>query len=350
VIVGEGVMRAALLYGPEDLRLEERTLPALAPGEVLLRITRALTCGTDLKMWRWGRHRALGPLPSLFGHEMAGVVAATGPGVEGFTPGMRVVAANSAPCFACYYCRRGRYSLCQDLLFLFGAFADHMVVPARIAAHNLHPIPDNVSDEAAAITEPLADVLHGIAVAGIEPNDTVAVLGGGALGLMLVRAAALQGARVVAIDRHAERLAIAEAFGAVATVDATQGTALEAVRGLTEGRGADVVIEAVGTVAAWEEAVGLAAPGATVVFFGGCASGTELAVDTYRLHYEELTLKGVFHHYPRFIAGALALLARGDLDTGRLISGTLPLGGLLEAFQAMGERKGIKYAIDPGAG
>ena len=342
-------MRVALLYGPEDLRIEERPVPALQAGEVLLRVRRALTCGTDLKMWRWGRHRALGPLPSAFGHEMAGEVLAAAPDVAGFAPGMRVVAANSAPCFACYYCRRGRYSLCVDLQFLFGGFADRLVVPARIVAHNLHHIPDWVDDATAALTEPLADVLHGIEVAEIAPEDTVVVLGGGALGLMLVRAAVLRGARVIAVDRHAERLAITRAYGAAEAVDASAGPALEAVRARTEERGADVVIEAVGTVAAWQEAIDLARPGATVVFFGGCAAGTELTVDTNRLHYQELSLKGVFHHSPRYIAEALALLGRGELDPAPLISGTLPLDGLLEAFHRMGERHGLKYAIDPEA-
>src|SRR5262249_42375494 len=156
------------------------------------------------------------------------------------------------------YCRRGRYSLCTDLQFLFGGFADRLVVPARIVRYNLHVVPDQVDDATAALTEPLADVLHGIGVAGIAPDDTVVVLGGGALGLMLVRAAALRGARVIAIDRHAERLAIARAYGAAETVDSTTGPAIDAVRAQTEGRGADVVIEAVGTVAAWQEAIDLA--------------------------------------------------------------------------------------------
>lgn len=346
-MASSGVRRVALLYGPEDLRLETQPLPPLQAGEALIRVGSALTCSTDVKMWRWGRHRALPALPAAFGHEMAGEVVAVAPDVTQVQPGDRVFVANSAPCFACYYCRRGEYSLCTDLQFLFGGFADHLIIPARIVAHNLHPLPEGLSYEAAAMAEPLADAVHGIDRADIRPEDTVAVLGGGALGLMLVRLAALKGVRVIAIDRHAERLAVARAYGATATVDASQEPATAAVQALTEGRGADVVIEAVGTVPAWEQAIELVRPGGTVIFFGGCAAGTQLSVDTYRLHYQELTLRGVFHHAPGYIRTALDLLASGAIDVQPLISGHLPLSGLLDAFQRMIQRQGIKYAIDP---
>ncbi len=340
-------MRAARLYGPGDLRLEEVPVPEPGPGEVLLRVERALTCGTDLKIFRRGRHPALGPLPSLFGHEGAGEIVAVGEGVTDFRPGMRVVAANSAPCGACRFCRRGEFSLCPNLTFFFGAFAQYARIPAPIVRTNLYPIPDHLSAAAAALVEPLACALRGVEVAEIEPGSTVLVMGGGAMGLMLAHLAKSRGAWVALSDPHPERREAARAIGVDLTLDPREDFGLALQQAL--GELPDIVIEAVGRVEAWEAAAELARPGGRVILFGGCPIGTRAAFDTARLHYQELTLRGVFHHHPRFVRAALSLLAAGQIPVARLISGELPLTRLLEAFERMERRQGLKFAIDPWA-
>ncbi len=340
-------MLAARLYGPGDLRLEEVPVPEPGPGEVVLRVERALTCGTDVKILQRGRHPALGALPSPFGHEVAGEIVAVGEGVEGFRPGMRVVAANSAPCGACRFCRRGEFSLCPNLTFFFGAFAQYARIPAPIVRLNLYPIPDHLPAAAAALAEPLACALRGVEVAAIGPGDSVLVMGGGALGLMLAHLAKLRGAWVALSDPHPERRETARAMG----VDLPLDPRAELEEQLTQALGEqpDVVIEAVGRVEAWEAAADLVRPGGRVILFGGCPVGTRAAFDTARLHYQELTLRGVFHHHPRFVRAALNLLAAGVIPVERLISGEYPLARLPEAFERMERRQGLKFAIDPWA-
>lgn len=338
-------MLAARLHGPRDLRLEELPRPEPGPGEVVIRVERALTCGTDVKIFRRGRHPALGPLPSLFGHEVAGEVVAVGEGVTAFRPGMRVVAANSAPCGTCRMCQRGQFSLCPNLTFFFGAFAQYACIPAPIVRVNLYAIPAHLPAAAAALVEPLACALRGIEAGGIGPGMTVLVLGGGAMGLMLACLAKRRGAWVAVADPHAERRAAALQIGADAALDPREDLPGRLAARL--GEGPDVVIEAVGQVEAWEAAADLVRPGGCVVLFGGCPVGTRASFDTARLHYQELTLRGVFHHHPQHVRAALQLLGDGQIPTEVLISGELPLARLLEAFARMEARQGFKFAIDP---
>lgn len=340
-------MLAARLYGPGDLRLEEVPVPDPGPGEVILRVERALTCGTDVKIFRRGHHPALGPLPSPFGHEVAGEIVAVGEGVEAFRPGMRVVAANSAPCGSCRFCQRGEFSLCVQLTFFFGAFAQYARIPAPIVRTNLYPIPDHLPAATAALVEPLACALRGIEAAEIQPGSTALVIGGGAMGLMLAHLAKLRGAWVALADPHPERREAALAIGVDLPLDPREEVGATLVRAL--GELPDVVIEAVGRVEAWEMAADLVRPGGRVILFGGCPVGTRASFDTARLHYQELTLRGVFHHHPRFVRAALNLLAAGRIPVERLITGEYPLVRLLEAFERMERRQGFKFAIDPWA-
>jgi L-iditol 2-dehydrogenase len=289
-------VRALIFHGPGDVRLEDVPRPDRGPGDVLVQVEVALTDGTDAKAYRRGHPVLLGPPPSPFGHEFAGVDVATG---------RRVVAANSAPCGACAPCRRGDETLCENLFpLLNGAYAEFILVPERIASRNLLPVPEPVPAEVAALVEPLACCLHGIERAAIAPGQTVAVLGVGPIGLMLCAAARDAGARVVAVGGRPERRELAWAFGAEPG----------------DGRGADVVIEAAGTDEAWREAIALVRPGGMVLFFGGLPRGTAVAVDTYRLHYEELTLRGAFHHAPRHVRAALVFLSSGAVPWERLIT------------------------------
>ncbi len=346
-------MHAAMFYGPGDVRIERFDDPQAGPGEVVVKIDRALTCGTDLKTYRRGHPTIIKLIPSPFGHEFAGTITELGPNVDaGRWPlGMRVVAANSAPCNACYYCRHGRQSLCENLEYLNGAYAEYIAVPARIVAQNLYRVPDHLSFSAAALTEPLACAVHGIAESNIQVGDTVAVNGAGPIGLMFVKLAALSGARVICCDLSAARLAVARELGAAETVTITEGVdQVAAVRALTEeGRGVDVAIEAVGLPEVWEKTVLMARPGGTVNLFGGARSGTTFSVSTILLHYSELTIKGVYHHTPRHVETALCLLADGTVPAAPFITGERPLADLVPTLEATGRQEGIKYAIVPRA-
>lgn len=346
-------MLAAVFHRPGDVRIEEIAIPEPGPGEVLVRIHRALTCGTDLKTFRRGHPTIMQRVPTPFGHEFAGEIAAVGAGVDPrWQPGMRVVAANSAPCNRCHYCRIGRQSLCENLEFLWGAYAEYIVVPAPIVAQNLYEIPEGLSFAAAALTEPLACAVHGIAETPIAVGDTVAVNGAGPIGLMFVRLAALRGARVIASDLSPERLAAARSLGAAETVCVPEvEDQVAAVRALTEdGRGVDAAIEAVGLPEVWEKTVSMVRPGGTANLFGGAKGGSTFAVSTTLLHYSELTIKGVFHHTPHFVETALALLASGTVPAEAFLSDERPLEDVVDALEAMARGEIIKSVIVPGAG
>ena len=301
-------MRALVFHGPGDVRLEKVPEPVAGPGEVLVQVEVALTDGTDAKAYRRGHPVLLGPPPSPFGHEFCGIDVATG---------RRVVAANSAPCGACPPCARKEETLCENLLpLLNGAYAELLLVPERIARVNLLPVPPGLAPEVAALLEPLACCLHGIERAEIEPGDTVAVLGVGPIGLMLCAAARDAGAHVVAVGGRRRRRELAQELGA------TPG----------DGRGADVVLEAAGTEVAWRAAVELVRPGGTVLLFGGLPRDAAPPVDAYRLHYEELTLRGAFHHTPRHVRAALAFLASGAVPWERLVTHRVGLEGVTALF------------------
>ncbi len=349
-------MLAAILYGQEDLRLETVADPVSGPGEVVIQVSVATTCGTDLKVWRRGGHAKMLKPPTLFGHEAAGKVVAIGANVTGWSVGDRAVANNSAPCLRCFFCRHQEYSLCSDLTFNNGTFAQYLKIPAPIVQHNLLPIPENLPDALAALTEPLACVLHGVArsgfsskasTAGIE-SPRVVVLGDGAIGLMFVGVLAHQGAQVYLFGGHEPRLQIGRQLGAVQTFNYRQLVDIPAVvRDLTEGFGADIVIEATGVPAVWETAIACARPGAIVNLFGGCPRNTTITVNTEQLHYSELTLKGVFHNTPKYVRAALDLLASRALPFELLINDQQPLNQLETVFQDMKHRKVIKAAILP---
>jgi L-iditol 2-dehydrogenase len=345
-------MLAARFYAPLDVRVEEIEVSRPGPGEALIKVGAATTCGTDLKAYRRGHPVLMKVVPSLFGHEVAGTVAEVGSGVKRFQPGTRVVVANSAPCNRCFFCLRGRQSLCEDLLLLNGAYAEYLLVPARIVEQNVRELPPDLPFTSAALTEPLACALHGIEASDIHPGESVVIIGGGPLGLLLLAVAKMKGARVILCGRGDERLALAQALGADDIIDAHQmpdiAAEVAAVRALTDGqRGADVVIEAVGEPALWEAAVQMVRRGGLVNFFGGCAAGSTISLATQPLHYDEITLKGVFHHTPYYFSTALQLIAQRRIPVERLISGSFPLARLHEAFERLLQHQGIKYAILP---
>lgn len=338
-------MLAALLYGQEDLRLEQVPDPTPEAGEVVIQVEAATTCGTDLKVWRRGGHAKMLTPPTLFGHEGAGRIVAVGAGVTDWRVGDRIVANNSAPCMKCFFCQRQEYSLCPHLTWNNGTFAEYLKIPAAIVKHNLLQVPDHLPLVLAAMTEPLACVLHGINRAGVKPNDKVVVLGDGAIGLMFV-AVLSQYTEVILWGGNNQRLEIGEKLGAARTFNYHQVTDIaNTVKELTDGWGTDVVIEATGVPSVWETAIACGRPGATINLFGGCPRDTTITVNTEQLHYSELTLKGVFHNTPEYVKAALSLIASGTIPFDLLISERRPLQDLEQVFMDMKARKVIKVAM-----
>lgn len=338
-------MLAALLYGQEDLRLEQVADPTPATGEVIIQVEAATTCGTDLKVWRRGGHARMLKPPTLFGHEAAGQIVAVGAGVTDWQVGDRVVANNSAPCMNCFFCQRQEYSLCPNLTWNNGTFAEYLKIPAAIVQHNLLRIPDELPYELAAMTEPLACVLHGIARSNVKVKDKVVVLGDGAIGLMFV-AALSQTTEVLLWGGSDRRLEIGQKLGAAQTFNYHQIPDIPSVvKELTQGWGADVAIEATGVPSVWETAIACVRPGGTVNLFGGCPRDTSITVNTEQLHYSELTLKGVFHNTPEYVRAALSLIASRQIPFELLISEQRPLKELEQVFDDMKARKVIKVAM-----
>jgi L-iditol 2-dehydrogenase len=342
-------MLAAVLYGKEHLEVQPVALPQIGSRDVLVRVRAALTCGTDVKVFRRGYHARMIVPPALFGHELAGDIVAVGSDVGDFRAGQRIVAANSAPCGHCFYCRKNLENLCEDLLFNNGAYAEFIRIPGRIVEKNTYLIPDHITYQDAALIEPLACVLRGLEETGICAGDTVAVIGLGPIGLMFVRLAKVMGANVIALGRRQTQLDRATRMGAVATLNTSIGEDMvSAVKQLTDDRGVDIAIEAVGLPEAWELASRLVRRGGTVNFFGGCPNDSRIALDTSLLHYNEITCKASFHHTPAHIRKALEAVSRGDITAQDFVNREEPLTNLLEVMRHLMSHNGhLKTAIIP---
>jgi L-iditol 2-dehydrogenase len=342
-------MQAALLYGPQQVALEDIPQPTIGAADVLVKVAVATTCATDLKVFLRGGHARMSTPPAVFGHEFSGTIVAVGAKVTNFRAGMRVVANNSAPCHGCYYCHRNLTNLCEDLLFINGAYAEYITIPERVVHTNLLEVPEAVPFAGACLTEPLACVLHCLDSSRLRPGDTVVVNGDGPSGLMLAAMAAWRGARVILCGRAPQRLALAQQFGAKAVVNyAAVPDQVEAVRALTVGRrGVDLAIEAVGRPEVWEATVAMVRKGGQAIFYGGCRRGTSVRLDTQTLHYDQLALQGVFHNTPYHVRLALDVLTAGIFPGAALITHTLPLARLSEAFDLMTTRQALKVALLP---
>lgn len=350
-----GLMRAAVLHGAEDVRMEDVPIPVPGPGEVLARVDVASIDFTDRKVYLRGQHPMI-RIPGLFGHEWAGTIVAVGPGAEErWRPGQRVVAANSAPCPpeadpACRQCRRGRQSMCENIQYNNGAFAPYILVPSRLARINLHEIPTDVPPERVVFTEPYACVLHAVRRVHIHPLDTVAILGAGPMGLFWVIALRQRygpGLVIVSLDYQDDRLAVAEVLGASHAVNSKGGNTRELLQATIGRPDADVVIESVGAVESHREALGLVGRGGTLVSFGGVAPGPTLPVDIGRLHYEEISIQPVYHHTPADVAEAVRQLVTGQVPVERLITARLPLSELRRALQMVADRTTLRTILVP---
>lgn len=343
-------MKAVLYYGPQNIKYEETMIKPLEKGEILVKVDSALTCGTDVKTYRRGHPVLIKKIPSGFGHEFAGTVEKVAEGVTNLKVGDRVVAANSAPCGKCFYCKREEYNLCENIDLLNGAYAQYIVVPARIAAKNTLILPENLSFEKAAFCEPLANVVHGAARTEIKPGQTVGIIGIGPIGLMFARIAKLKGAKVIVGGRNPIKLKLAEEFAhADEIVNLTRYQNPEKIfkSFSEENRGLDVVVECVGLPEIWERAFSCVRPGGTVHFFGGCKSGSTVTFDTTKMHYGDIKLMSVFHHTPKYFRKALDLIASGKLEVEKLITDTLPLDKVEYAMEQHIAGNAIKFLIKP---
>ncbi len=345
-------MQAAVLYGKEDVRVESVPVPELQPGELLVRVRAALTCGTDVKVFRLGYHARMIQPPALFGHELAGDVVALGQSVNSFRLGQRIVAANSAPCGRCFFCVHGQANLCDDLLFNNGAYAEFIRIPARIVEKNTYIIPDDLSYSDAALTEPLACAVRGLDESGVKPGDTVAVVGLGPIGLTFVRLAKhAYGARVVVLARRVEQIDRAMMMGAdEGILMGERDAVVNEVKNCTERRGPDVVLEATGHPEMWQLATHLVRKGGVINFFGGCPAGTTVELDTSLLHYSEITCKASFHHTPEHFRRALDFIVDGSVRAAHLVNDEEPLSRLPEVLTDLAHHRNgqIKTAIIPG--
>lgn len=317
----------------QDVRVEEIDSRPLGAGEVRVRIEAALTCGTDLKVYKRGYHARMITPPAAFGHEMAGVIAEAAPDVTDWRVGERVVVGNSAPCGTCFYCRNRQENLCDDLLFLNGAYAESIVVPRRIVERNLVRLQCATPFRDAALTEPLACAAQGARDCRLRFGLRVLVIGSGPIGLMFVALARHAGCEVIVAGRGEQRLARARQLRALEAIEIAPETDLATA---LRGKGPfDVVIEAVGQPATWEAAVRLVRKGGTVNFFGGCARGSTVSLDTTLVHYSNLTLLASFHHTPTTIRQALAYIEKGLIRAEDFVDGECALEELPALFKSM---------------
>jgi L-iditol 2-dehydrogenase len=340
--------RQAVLAEPGHLEMREVTLPHPGPGEVLLQIKCALTCGTDLKTFKRGH--PLWRLPAPFGHEFAGVVAEIGPGVENFRRGDALMAAPTAPCGDCFYCGRGQENLCAQAIgkMVLGAYADYLLVGAHVVARNAFHKPPGLPFEEAALLEPLACVVHAQDSARPQKFESVLIIGAGPFGLLHMLALRLVGVREVTVaGRGVQRLEWAQQLGANRVIDVGRTDVEGTIAGLNGGFGPDLVIECTGQVAGWEDAFARVRRGGRVVFFGGCPSNTALRVDTRRMHYDNLTLLAPFHFRPRDVRRAFELLSARKLGAGGIVNARRPLSALAEVFTMLERGDVLKCAMIP---
>lgn len=335
-------VRVAYLVGPERLEWRREAMPAPAAGEIVLAVGAAVTCGTDLKVFRQGGHARMLRAPCPFGHEVAGTVAAVGAGVTRWRIGDRVAVANSAPCLGCDHCRAGRENLCRDLHYLNGAFADALRIPARFVERSVHALPASLPFATAALAEPLACVLHGFDLCARGAAEAAFVLGAGPIGLLWTARLARAGWRVTLGDPHAERLEVGRELGAARTVTVARERDVEGV-----AAGFALTVDCTASPQGVARCLGLAAAGGTACAFAGPPTGATVALDLHDLHYGERRLVGAYHYRPADYVAALALLAQSDFDAGRLLTATRPLEDLGWALAAMGERRALKVALVP---
>jgi L-iditol 2-dehydrogenase len=326
-------MLAAVWYGPgrESTRLERVDRPVPGPGEVLVRVRAAIFGALSQRAMTVG-HPKLTP-PRILGRMFAGDVVEAGEGVP-WGEGTRVTLNPEVPCGTCFYCRRSEFMHCENLPSLNpGAFAEYVLVSARLAA-GLHALPEGVAYEHGAFSETVACALYGVQQAGLAIGETAVVLGCGNVGLVLIQLLRLRGAsRVIAVDIADAALAAARRVGATDTINPTGQPLAPAVRGLTEGRGADAVIEAVGSAQTYASAFELARAGGRIVGFGGTPPGQQIPLEPNLVHYRTLRFVGAYHYMPPDYGRALELVTLGRVSLDEVITHHLPLTRIHDAVE-----------------
>ncbi len=344
---GEDDVKAAILKAPNAMQLGDAPDPVASQGDLILRVRAATICGTDIRILR-GRKTAGVRYPSIIGHEFAGEIVESD---ATFRPGQRVGVCPSIPCGRCAECLRGRENLCPDAeaigYHIDGAFAEYIRIPARaVALGNVHLLPDDLGDAEAALIEPLACVINGQNRVDVVQGDTVVVLGSGPIGTLHIKLARLRGAaRVIVSEPNAARRAAAIEAGADVSVDPTTEDLRERVRAETGGRGADVVICAIGIPALAAQAIGLAGYGGRVSLFAGFSKGETGQLDVNAIHYNELRVTGSFGLSRLDYETALGVLAGRRIDVSDMITHRYPLAQLDEAFSMAEGGGAMKVAI-----
>lgn len=345
-------MKAAVFYGPNDLRLEERSRPVIQADEMLLKVAACAICGSDVRIVRSGHSSITEPI--TMGHEVAGVIVEVGAAVHGFSCGRRVAVAPAVPCSDCPYCRRGVQTMCDNLRSIgyqfHGGFAEYMVVPSSaIRAGCVNPVPDGLSLAEATLAEPLACAINGQELLGVGMDDTVVIIGAGPLGCMLADLAKIRGARkVILADIQPRRLEMARQFAADVLINPEAEDLRQRVLEETGGVGAEVVIVAAPSGRAQEESVALAAKQGRISFFGGLPKTNPcISLNANLVHYRELTIVGAYGSKPRHNRAALELLATGRIRTAALLGMTVPLDRIAEGLQAAAEGRTLKVIVQP---
>lgn len=341
-------MKSCYLVAPGRLEMREVPRPIPTDGELVIKIKTALTCGTDLKAFRRGHPKM--PMPTPFGHEFSGEIVETRGEVNGFREGDAVMGVHTAPCGNCYYCRRGQENMCHDTMknMTLGAYSEYIKIPRRIVQYNLFKKPAYLNFEEAAMLEPLACVVHGIDPLNLQAEDTVLIIGDGAIGLLHLLMARTRGVENIFIaGKHSNRLKLAHQLGASYTIDVGKEDPAQTVLDMTKGFGANWVFECTGRPRVWQSTLDPVAKGGTVVLFGGCPAGTTVDFDTARLHYDEISLVGSFHFTPGDVEKAYKILVERKIDVRSLITDCFPLQKLDQAFNLLLQGNGIKYAILP---
>ncbi|MBV9718053.1 MAG: alcohol dehydrogenase catalytic domain-containing protein [Candidatus Eremiobacteraeota bacterium] len=335
-----------MLVAPRRIELREEAEPSPSEGGIVVRVRAALTDGTDLKTYRRGHPKM--PMPTRFGHEFSGDVIAVGNGVTRFAPGDAVMCVHTAPCGECFWCERRQEELCEDVMrtMLLGAYSDCIAVPERVVRLNCFHKPANVGYAEAAFLEPLACVMHSIAMLEPAPGSNVAIIGNGGFGILHALLLQRRGVDAMLFGRRLERIDLARELG-LRSIDARAEPVRESVLALTDGRGADAAIECTGTAAMWESAPFIVRRGGRVVFFAGLPAQERVSFLAARLHYDQVQLLSPFHFTPRDVRAAFELIAERSLPLERLLSHVYSLGDIAVAFEKLDAGEGLKVLIEP---
>ncbi|MBN9032078.1 MAG: dehydrogenase [Rhizobiales bacterium 63-7] len=329
-------MRAAVLTAPKRFELRDVPLPEIGPEDVLVKVTRTGICGTDIHIFNG--HYAADRLPLIPGHEFCGAIAERGANVRHLDIGTRVVVDINIGCGACFWCRRNEVLNCAEVTQVGigrdGGFADYVAVPARLAI----PVVGDIADDVLVLTEPVACVVRAARKAGVTFGQSVVIFGAGPIGNLHVQMMRLLGAApIIVADLSAERCRMALEAGADAAVS-DPAELKETVRRMTDGRGADLVIESVGSKKLYEQAFDLARRGGHVAFFGITPPGETLPVDILRTVLEEGSLKGSVAGMGEDMHDALTLLSHGRFRTGDFTKASYPLERIQQAFETLADR------------